>query len=151
MNRFLIILILVPIAYIAGVWFKDEPQGLKSEKEKILEQFEDLTINQPKTITILVNRKQVNKQTREIVKTYVLKTYEELLPKAQRIPHAADDVIQEMNRHLPEYDFGEPEDKGSFYRLLSANADWQVTAVQTPKGYFSQWVQVTDMHQLLNE
>lgn len=151
MNRFLILIIIIPIAYFAGVFFQSEPEGPKSDKEIILEQFEDLTINKPKNITVLLNRKQVNKETREIVKTYVFKTYEELLPKAQRVPHSADDVISEMNRHLPEYDFGSPKEKGSYFRLLTPNADWQVTAVETTNGYFSQWVQVTDIHQITNE
>lgn len=151
MNRFLILLLIIPIAYFAGVWLRDEPDGPKSDNEILLEQFKDLTINQPKSITALLDRKQVNKQTREIVKTFILKTHEELLPKAQRVPHSAEDIISEMNRHLPEYDFGAPEDKGSYFRLLTSNADWQVTAVKTSNGYFSQWVQVTDIHQLTNE
>lgn len=148
MQRILILLVLIPVAYIISVSFRSEPEGPKSDKEIVLEQFEDLTINQPKTISVLLNRKQTNQQTREIVKTYILKTYEELLPKAQRIPHSADDVITEMNRHLPDYEFGAPEGKGSFFRLVNANEDWQVTAVKTSEGYYSQWVQVTDIHQL---
>lgn len=151
MKRFLILLLIIPVAYFAGVSLRDEPEGPKTDKEIVLEQFEDLTINKPGNADVLVNRKQVNKQTKEIVKTIVLKTHEELLPKAQRIPHSANDVISEMNRHLPDYDFGAPEGEGSYFRLLTSNADWQVTSAKTTNGYFSQWVQVTDIHQLSNE
>ena len=127
---------------------KETPEHLKTEQQKVVEMLEDFTFNTPAQMEVLLNREHIDNKTRERIKTIVLKTDEEYLPKTQRVPDKADNVIAILEKSLPNGQFGQAKsDTGSFFRMLTANSEWLVYSIETDQGHFSRWERRADVYQ----
>ncbi len=145
-------IILAALVFIVAVDTREKPEHLQTEADKVENLLEDYVFNTPKQISVLYQQEDEDKKTRERIKTIVLKTDEEYVPKSPRIPNGFQAVLDEMQSHLPDYDFGEQvSEKATLFHWLSPGANWVVTSIVTTNGYYSRWERRMDVHQLSNE
>ncbi len=148
MKAVIFLIVILPFAFLLTAEFDEPPEHLKTEKEKLVDLLEDLTFNTPKEIIILSNDDHFNPKTRVKIKTLILKTNEEYLPKSPRISNKAQIVLDALKTDLPAHDFGEPTStQAHSFRWLTPNSEWLVSSVETSNGYFSRWKKTTDVHQ----
>jgi len=142
-------IVVLPFIFLLAVQLDEPPEHLKTEKEKLVDLLEDLTFNTPKEIIILSNEEHFDQKTRVKIKTLILKTNEEYLPKSPRILNKAKTVLDRLKTGLPAHDFGEPKStQAHSFRWLTPNSEWIVSSVETSYGHFSRWEKTTDVHQL---
>ena len=149
MRALIFFIIIIPFVLLIMAQCHEKPEHLKTESEKIADLLEDLTFNTPKEITVLFNNDYADQKTREKIKTLILKTDEEYLPKSPKISNKPETVLNALHTSLPDHDFGKPSGtEANYFRWLTSNSEWTVSAVKTSQGYFSHWQKVTDVHQL---
>jgi len=149
MKAVIFLIVILPFALLLTAQFKETPEHLKTEKEKLVDLLEDLTFNTPKEIIVLSNEDHFDPKTRVTIKTLILKTNEEYLPKSPPISNKAKTVLETLKTDLPEHDFGEPKStQAHSFRWLTPSSEWLVSSVETSYGHFSRWKKTTDVHQL---
>ncbi|MDH5544608.1 MAG: hypothetical protein OEZ43_03380 [Gammaproteobacteria bacterium] len=156
MKGLLFLVVIIPFALLlvseCTQSVKETPEHLKTEQEKVTTLLKDFTFNTPGNIDVLLHRDQVDNKTRERVKTIVLKTNVEYLPKTPRITDKASEVLAILQQTLPEQDFGQAvNDEGSFFRMMTANSEWFVYTVETTSGHYSRWERRADVYQATSD
>jgi hypothetical protein len=149
MKQLLFLIIILPFVFLLGLSLRDEPEESLTEDKKIAALLEDMTFNTPKTITVLLNTEHNDNATRQRVKTIVLKTNEEYLPRTPRIQDKSQAVIGLLKKEVPNYDFGAPiNEQGSYFRWLTPNGEWTASSVETSLGNFSIWERRAEFNEL---
>lgn len=152
MRGLLFLIAIVPLALMLAAQFKSESDRVPTEKEQIVSLLEDMTFNTPRRIQVLLNEDRLDKEKRQRIKTIILKTDEEYLPKSQRIVDKAPVVLDILRKDLAGHDFGTAVgDKASYFRWLTSDAEWTLSSVETSNGHYSRWEGVGDIYQLRAE
>jgi len=152
MKQFLLFIAIIPVVLIVATEFSKKPDQAMTEREKLMDTLNDMTFNRPERITVLIDETTVDKKARERVRTLVLKTNEEYVPKSQRRKSSTDAVLKLLKEKLPEYEFGEiVNSEASFFHLLSPRAEWAVSSLETNKGFYSRWESREDFHSITNQ
>lgn len=149
MKKWIFLIIILPFVFILGVALRDEPEETLTEDKKIVALLEGMTFNTPKQISVISNIERNDNATHQRVKTIVLKTDEEYLPRSPKIPDNAAIVLEMLKREVPNYDFGVPiHEQASNFRWLTPNGDWTVSSLTTSQGEFSLWERRAEFNEL---
>ena len=152
MKALVFTIIIALLGFIVLSDLRDPPEHMQTEADKVKEFLEDYAFNTPKHIGVLHQDEVENKETRKIVKTIILRSNQEYLPKSPRIADDYQTTLNEMKEDLPNHDFGEQvSEESSFFSWLSPDAQWSVSAIETSKGHYSKWVRSADKFQLRRE
>lgn len=152
MKGLLFIIVLAVFAYTLGTAFRETPEHMLTETEKVQRFLADFTFNKPSEITVLYDNQRVDNKTRETIKTLILKTDEEYLPKSPKVPDTFDNVITLLKNSVPSHDFGEQTGvEGGYFQWLTKNSTWTVSSIETSNGHYSRWERRTDVYQVTND
>jgi len=147
MKKYLFLLVCAVVVFFVASELRIERERIPTESEIVVDLLGEYAFNTPLEVAVLFNEETENRKKREKIKIIILKTNEEYLPKAQRVPDKSIQVIDILNDKLPDYDFGFPvSESASFFRMLTSNSDWGVSTIETSLGHFSLWRRVTDIH-----
>jgi hypothetical protein len=141
----------IVIAVFATIFineFRDPPEHMMTEAEKIERLVDDFTFNTPQEIVVLSQNEVIDNKTRERVLTIVLQTDSEYLPKTPRIADRPAVVLKALQTTVPDHDFGEALEKGaSYFHWLSTNSKWSVASMETTTGHYSRWEKRVDVYE----
>lgn len=147
MAKYVFLLISAVIVFVIASEMRIERDRIPTKSEKMVELLENYAFSAPKVVEVLLDEEIDNKKTREKVKVIIIRTDTEYLPKAQRVPDKAENVMDILSARLPGNDFGTPlSENASFFRMLTSNSDWAVSTIETTRGHFSLWKRVTDIN-----
>jgi len=152
MKALIFTIIIALLGFIVISDLRDPPEHMQTEADKVKDFLEDYAFNTPKHIGVLFQDEVDIKDSRKVIKTIIVRSNEEFLPKSPRAPDKYTVVLNEMKKHLPEHNFGEQvSEKGSFFSWVSPDAQWNVSSIETSMGHYSKWVRSADKYQLSNE
>jgi len=151
MRGLIFVTVIAMVAFIVVNELRDPPESMLTERDKIERFLADYTFNSPKDIVVLFQREDVDNKTREKVKTLVLRTDEEYIPRSPRIPDQSMRVFTALTAMVPEHDFGAPiDERAGYFQWLGPNTQWKVSSVVTSTGHYSLWERREDVYQLTN-
>lgn len=149
MRQLVFLIFILPFVFLLALSLREPPEESLTEDKKIAALLEDMTFNTPKQIKVLANKEYNDNTKREHVKTIVLKTNEEYLPRTPRIQDKSRVVLDMLKKEVPDYDFGTPVNEyASYFRWLTPNGEWTASSVVTSQGDFSIWERRSEFSEL---
>jgi len=146
MQKYLFLLVTVVVVFYVASELRIERERVPTEGEVANKLLEDFIVIRPRDVDVLFKEFTVDNKRREKILVMILKSDQEYMPRASRVPEKSSAVIKMMHESLPDYDFGTPKsEEANFYRLLTSNSEWMVSTIETSKGYYSRWKRITDM------
>ena len=106
MQKYLFLLVAAVVVFFVASELRIERERTPTEGEVANNLLENFIVIRPKDVDVLFKEFTVDNKRREKILVMILKSDQEYMPRASRVPDQSSEVIKMMHDSLPDYDFG---------------------------------------------